>query len=511
MKKCFYTLIFLFLITFTPAVYAGDYLVGLSQDAPLPLSSDTLALEPVAPSVGVYSTSDFAFAQRLLAEGIIDYIEENAIVTLFDTPNDSYYSTQWNMLKCGIPAARAITRGSANVKVAVIDSGIQAGHPDFGTNILPGKNTIDGSTDINDVYGHGTAVTGIIGALSSNGVGIAGIADQVQILPIQFLTLALNSSGNYVYVTQNGVRQPKVEGGRSSNLIAGIEYALDQGCDVINISAGVTYTALSSSELQSFRSILDRAYEENVIVVAAAGNDGNATLSYPAADETVIGVGSIDSNNIVASSSQRNESVFVCAPGVSIPTTISNKCAIPKTALSTGYALVSGTSFAAPHVTALAALARSIDPDLTPQEFMAYLSQTALDLGTPGYDTSYGYGLIDMATLLNEVLDITELASRNPSLPKMRLLSGIPSRSSDVDALTDKLRNNTAQTISGTVITAFYHEDGSMAAAPITTPITLAPFSKFEYSIPIPPCYSIQRFFWSGIGTMTPLLPPEES
>ena len=229
----------------------------------------------------------------------------------------------------------------------------------------------DGQPYSVDNYGHGTFVAGIVAAVTDNQVGLAGIAPDVEIRAYRVFS------------------QKK---GTMANVVAAIRQAIDDECQILSLSLG---TSIDSPTL---RTAVQEALDAGVVVVAAVGNSGNEVLQYPAAYEGVIGVGSVDPRLNVSSFSQKNKSVFVTAPGEEIAG-LSNSAA-------DGYLLDltsgqnRGTSYAAPVVTAMAALALEYDPELTSDEVAEMLRLTATDLGETGYDTSYGYGLVNVSSFL---------------------------------------------------------------------------------------------------------------
>ncbi len=405
---------------FQTTAYAENkrYIVGLRDNAAqLSLFSDEInEMSVISESLNIYLTDDTEKINQLARNGMIEYIEEDTKVELFaDTPsyNDTYYSQQWNFSVANIENARKITTGSDDIIVGIVDTGLLP-HADI-SNTVSGKyfytsgKTVKEASDTTDEYGHGTAIAGIISAAANNGIGIAGIADNVKIMPLKAFG---GSDGN---------------SGSIATLVAAADYAIEHGCKVINISAGAT------NDNTAMKEVIDKAYKNNVIIVAAAGNYGNyGTLRnqpemetayiYPASYSSVISVGSIDSTKTLAKSSQRNDAVCVVAPGVNIVSTSNSSFAMSHINMSDGstdYAKVNGTSFSCPHTAALAALAASIYPDITPDEFRETLIATAIDLGDTGKDTSYGYGMIDMYAALqyvqSEFLDTSPTPTVTPS------------------------------------------------------------------------------------------------
>ena len=290
-------------------------------------------------------------------------------VSPFDDP---YYSQQWALEAIDwLPVWRQGLTGKG-VKIGIIDSGAYAEHEDLQEANLQGANFIgeDEETFADDQIGHGTFVTGIIAADPNNGKGIVGIAPDAEI---------------YAYRAFSGNE------GSVLTVLDALAQALADGCQIINLSMG---TPKNSQKL--FAGI-QKAQEAGVLVIAAVGNGnyGITTTLYPAGYEGVIGVGSVNQQLERSSFSQTNESVFVMAPGQEL-TSLSNADPTGYVSGKTG----SGTSYAAPIVTALAALALEYDPNLTPAEIAEMLRLTATDLGETGYDTSYGYGLVNAAALI---------------------------------------------------------------------------------------------------------------
>jgi len=293
----------------------------------------------------------------------VEFAEPNYTFTADIVPDDYYYSYyQWNMPKIGAPEAWDVERGQTNqIVVAVIDTGVDVGHPDLNDQIVQGYDFVNEDTDPSDDHGHGSHVAGIIGAESNNGQGVAGVAWSARIMPVK----VLNSWGS----------------GYLSDVVSGITYAADHGAKVINMSLGSSY---NSSSLQS---AINYAHSKGVTVVAAAGNDGNGTINYPGGCNYTIGVAATDQNDNRASFSNYNSTVDVAAPGVSIASTWYRGEAY--------YALASGTSMATPHVAGLAALLLSQDPSRSPETVENMIESTADDLGPSGYDVYYGAGRIN--------------------------------------------------------------------------------------------------------------------
>ncbi|MEK6853232.1 MAG: S8 family peptidase [Nanoarchaeota archaeon] len=256
----------------------------------------------------------------------------------------------------------------AGVVVCVVDTGIDKDHPDLQANIVGGRNFVAKGAVVDpakwdDDNGHGTHVAGTVAALD-NSVGVIGVAPQASLLAAK----VLNRQGS----------------GYLSDVIAGIDYCVQSGADVVSMSLG------SNSDVQALHDAVDAAYAGGLLLVAAAGNDYGGAVSYPAAYDSVIAVSATDSSDNLASFSNIGGEVELAAPGVSVLSTYKDG----------SYATLSGTSMAAPHVSGVAALAIHANPLLSNVEIRSLLQNTADDLGAAGKDSLFGYGLVD-AELLN--------------------------------------------------------------------------------------------------------------
>ncbi len=280
-------------------------------------------------------------------------------------PNDVLYSEyQWNLPIVETEKGWAVSRGDKHVIVAVIDTGVDGNHPDLQGHLLKGVNIVNEGKKPQDDVGHGTHVAGIISALVNNGEGVAGMTWYNPILPVKVLDET--GSGNTYSVAQ------------------GIIWATDNGAKVINMSLG-NYTAANF-----LHDAVRYAFDHDVVLIAASGNDNTSKPGYPAAYPEVMAVSAIDPEENRASFSNFGSYIDVMAPGVSIASTYPGN----------QYAAMSGTSMASPHVTALAALIRSANPLLKNTEVMDIIRRTAKDLGAKGKDNYYGYGSIDVVAAL---------------------------------------------------------------------------------------------------------------
>jgi subtilisin family serine protease len=285
---------------------------------------------------------------------------------------------QWAVGALGLEAVWARTQGK-DIKVAVLDTGVDAGHPDLAGNLESGLNLIEGGgLPPTDDFGHGTHVAGIVGA-ALNGRGVVGVAPACRILPIRVLG---------------------VEGGTTAALIEGLDAARRRGAHIANLSLGSAQISRIEADEMA------RAVGQGMIVVAAAGNEalsGNP-IEYPAALTGVISVAALGLSGkdaagapvmVRAAFSNHNPFNAVSAPGVDILSTVPLALFPDATAAGSGYAYASGTSMASPLVAGVAAL--MLARGLPAVQVRSRLQETARDLGAPGPDDLHGAGLVQPA------------------------------------------------------------------------------------------------------------------
>ncbi|MDX1654927.1 MAG: S8 family serine peptidase, partial [Candidatus Competibacteraceae bacterium] len=278
------------------------------------------------------------------------------------TANDPYYPNAWHLGTVGVPQAWDRSTGSG-VSVAVLDTGVDASHPDLsGQLLLPGYNAVDQGSDTADLQGHGTLVAGVVVAATNNGLGVASVAHGARVRPVR----VSNRSDGMAYI---------------SHIARGIVWAIDNGARVINISYDVPGSSAISDAARY-------AVAHNGVVVVAAGNSGT-DLGY-ADDPYIIAVSATDPYDNKTSWSSYGPYVDLSAPGAGIYTTVQGG----------GYGASRGTSFDSPLTAAVVALIMARDPDLTPEQIEQLLEQTAVDQGSPGFDSLYGWGRVDAAAAL---------------------------------------------------------------------------------------------------------------
>ncbi|MEP0765145.1 MAG: S8 family serine peptidase [Fimbriimonadia bacterium] len=250
--------------------------------------------------------------------------QPNYIYRALWQPNDPSYPFQWGLPAIRWEQAMDLYRGRTDVRVAIVDTGVRSDHPDLWLNVGPGWNTIENNTNIADDNGHGTMVAGIVGAMTDNGIGIAGTAPNVRLIPLKALD-------QFAQGTTADVREA-------------IQWATTNGCHVINLSLGgpVHDPAVEETCLA--------AWDAGAVLVGAAGNSAATWPVYPAAYEVVIDVGATSPGDLRWPWSQYNwgpdQYVDVAAPGDDILSTLSDGA----------YGIDSGTSYAAPFASGLAAL-----------------------------------------------------------------------------------------------------------------------------------------------------------
>ncbi len=281
-------------------------------------------------------------------------------------PEEPAEELPWGVDQIDAELAWATSTG-AGVRVAIIDSGIDKDHPDLVANIKGGVNFVKIRGKIiadqwDDDNGHGSHVAGSVAAVD-NDIGVIGAAPDAHLYGVKVLD--------------------KRGGGYVSDVILGIQWAIDNDIQVINLSLG------TSSDVQSLHDAVDAAYAAGIVVVAAAGNSGDTDsdddVIYPAKYGSVIAVAATDSNNTRVSWSSDGPAVELAAPGVAIYSTWKGG----------EYDTKSGTSMASPHVAGTVALVLAANPALAPDDVRATLQATADDLGEDGFDNYYGHGLVD--------------------------------------------------------------------------------------------------------------------
>jgi subtilisin family serine protease len=349
----------------TPDYAPGRLLVRAKENANPAAVSRTLALHRAAARgagagvqvLSVPEESSAAVMASLRDSGLFEYVERDYYAHTAAVPNDPLFSSQWYLPTLQVPQAWDVSASGA--LVAVIDSGVDATHPDLAGKLVTGWNFLNGNTDTSDTMGHGTAVAGTLAAAANNGVGTVGVSAASQIMPL----VVVSAEDLAAY----------------SDIAAAIQYAADRGVRVINISIGGAY---ASAALQS---AVDYAWNKGAVVFAAAMNTSSSTPYYPAACTHALAVAATDSSDRLASFSNFGDWVSLSAPGSNILAPLAGG----------GYGYWYGTSFSAPIAAGVAALSLAANPALTNAMLVDALEQNADDLGTPGKDPYYGWGRVN--------------------------------------------------------------------------------------------------------------------
>ncbi|MGQ9617887.1 MAG: S8 family peptidase [Candidatus Aminicenantia bacterium] len=317
------------------------------------------------------------------------YAEPDYIAYATAKPNDYYFKTQYYLLNEGqeyfsnrwgkagadIKATDAWERekGSSNIIIAVLDTGVYLQHEDLKDKIVQGYDFVNEDNDPSDDHWHGTHVAGIIGASTNNGIGIAGVCWNSKIMPIKVLDK--NGSGYY------------------SAIAEGIRWAVDRGAKVINMSLG------GSSSSSTLEEGVNYAFSKGAVCVAASGNDRDERVLYPAAYKNCIAVGATNDRDEESGWHSKGPEIDVSAPGEFIASTFNPKYENK----GFNYAYASGTSMATPIVSGLAGLIFSKNPSISAKDLMNLIKYTADDVNAltfKGIDEYLGYGRINAATAI---------------------------------------------------------------------------------------------------------------
>jgi serine protease len=328
----------------------------------------------------------------------VEYAEPNAICYAFMVPNDPLYPYQWHLYNTTyggihIESAWDIQQGDPSVIIGILDTGVAYENygryvlaPDLaGTSFVQGYDFVNNDTHPNDDEGHGTHVTGTIAQSTNNNLGVAGIAFNCSIMPVK----VLNAQGS----------------GTTQTLADGLYFAANNGADVVNMSLGWPAGYNPGTTLEN---AIAYAYNAGVTLVASSGNEGVDVVSYPAAyDDYVIAVGATRYDEQIAYYSQTGSSLDLTAPGGDVTVDQNGdgygdgvlQQTFDKRPSNFGYWFYQGTSMASPHVAGVAALV--IANGVTgPDNVRNALQSTAEDHGTGGWDSEYGWGIVDAAAAL---------------------------------------------------------------------------------------------------------------
>ena len=328
-----------------------------------------------------YHVIDAVKQLRALPE--VKWANFNYILRSCFTPNDTFYPYQWHYPRINMEAAWDITMGSASVTVAVCDQGWQFDHEDYaGVQTVSPYDAIeddnDPSADIDN--SHGMHVAGTILAATNNNLGVAGIAPQCRLMPIRVLD------------DENG-------SGTADWIADGITWAGNHGADVLNLSFGIPVSGPPSDPGPPISTAVYQTSGNGTIIFAATGNDGEPYVGYPAAYDVCIAVGSTGLDDAIAPYSNYGSALDIVAPGGNLLQDLNND-GYTDGVLSTTryegswvYTFFEGTSMASPHAAGIGALLLS--NGLPSEQVRQALQETAVDLGSAGWDNTFGHGRID--------------------------------------------------------------------------------------------------------------------
>jgi len=365
-----------------PGVLVVDFVDGTSQAAieqvaqrtgiPLAYSSSVSADEALTNA----RVDNLAKAVALLSrEATIEAVEPAVTMQALGYPDDPRYTEQWNFRMVGAPLGWRVGSGRG-VSVAVIDTGITQVPDLAGVRLDVGMSFVPDVDSAQDDQGHGTHVAGTIAQATHNGLGVAGLAHEVTLVPYK----VLDSSGS----------------GQSDHVAAAVDQAVDEGADVINLSLGGPH----SDVLQL---AVERAAEAGVLVVAAAGNTGSEGVGCPAHEISVLGVGSVGPDEQLAPYSTWGEGVDLVGPGGDLNQ--EGGGVLQQTIDGAGgdqLVAWQGTSMASPHVAGAAAVLLGAGAG-TPERVRDLLLSSAGDLGEPGFDQRTGHGLLDIGAAVRHL------------------------------------------------------------------------------------------------------------
>lgn len=357
-----------------------------------------------------------------LLDGVVA-VEPNHRRLVARVPNDPGFGAQWAHQLSRMPAAWDRTVGSATVRMAVIDTGVDGRHPDLAANIVEQVDVSTGQVVVrptgsdNDPcgVGHGTGVAGVMAAMGDNGLGVAGVAWNAAIIDIA-ATDPLHC-GSFT----------------DASIVAGIQHATARGAKVVNLSLG----GPSDTCPTAFQATIDAARSAGVVVVAAAGNEQRflpGVSAIPASCNGVVSVGAATEGGQRASYSNVNAWVDVLAPGGDTPPARG----VLTTALGGGTNEAVGTSFSAPYVAGLAGLVAAVRPELSPDQVEAVITRTTI--GAPARSNAAGWGVVDGGAAVALAASGAAIVARSPtSFPV-----GLVARVGPAEGVTDAVRQAVA-------------------------------------------------------------------
>jgi thermitase len=373
------------LLVAAPASAAGGSVIvkfapGADARAALPGSASLAGTVHGLGARVVDTTGDpAALAATLDALPTVEYAEVNAPMRVLATPNDPRFTQLYGLSNTGQTggtpdadidapegwdvAGMGAFPATGGAKVGIVDTGILSTHEDLAGKTADCGQSVGGAVSSGaclDDNGHGTHVAGTIAGIANNGRGVAGVA--------------FNSPLSICKALSGPLGQ-----GTTADVASCITWLTDRGVRVISLSLG-------GGAATTLQNAVRYAARRDVVLVAAAGNDGNATLNYPAAYAEVVSVAATDSRDVRASFSNANADVEIAAPGVAVVSTYNDG----------GYRSLSGTSMATPHVAGVTAVIRTRNPAFSAAQARSKLDASVDDKGAAGRDTSYGFGRVNL-------------------------------------------------------------------------------------------------------------------
>ncbi len=306
--------------------------------------------------------------KKVKADPAVELASLNYVRRISAVPNDPYFNDYQkdSLTTSRVTNAWDVSKSTGSQIVAVLDTGVDAGHPDLAGHLVAGVNTTSPNRGPIDDNGHGTMTLGIIAAGANNGIGVAGVGWSAKAMPVK----VLNSEGE----------------GYDLDIAEGIDWAVAHGAKVINMSlGGPGFSPVLEQAVQN-------AYAQGVVIVASSGNDGSGIAQYPAAFPEVIAVGATDPFGSLTEFSSFGNWVDLAAPGWNILSTYPR---VPGDPEDVPYAWCTGTSCSAPIVAGVAALLRNKAPTFTAAQVATQLKTMARDAGPRGTDPYYGAGILD--------------------------------------------------------------------------------------------------------------------
>jgi thermitase len=426
-------------------VVPGRILVKLTADAPDDVLDQILGdddddgVEEI-PGIGVKIISvpeqaTDAVLRALQHNPRIEFAEQDHLLIPDLVPNDPYYSSEWHLPNVHADTAWNTTTGSSSIVIGIIDTGVDGTHPDLAGKLVAGWNFYDNNSNTSDVYGHGTAVAGTAGAAANNSIGIAGVAWGCKLMPIR-----VSDTSGLAY---------------ESTIAKAINWAADQGVRVCNLSFGAAQSSTIATAAQYLQS------KGGVLCVSS----GNESKVMTAADSPyMLVVGATDANDMIASWSNTGNNVDLCAPGVNIYTLVNGG----------SYGGWTGTSFSAPIVAGVAALALSVQPGLSGAQIYSVVKNSTDDLGPAGFDTAYGKGRVNAANAVTLALQTSPAPPPPPPPPGDTTPPSIvitsPANGGKLSTSATSVYVNVLDNVKVTKVSLYF--DGTLITSSTTSPFT---------------------------------------